>query len=380
MSKVTNGPNGVFVGGANVSIKNLSKYFGRACVLDNVSLSVKAGEFLTLLGPSGSGKTTTLMALAGFIEPSAGEIEIDGREVSRLPPHRRNIGVVFQHLALFPDMTVAQNVAFPLHMRGMPERNIVDKVDLALELVHLGGFQTRLPAQLSGGQQQRVALARAVIFEPGILLLDEPLGALDRKLREAMQVELKELHRRLRVTIVHVTHDQEEALAISDRIAVMSEGKILQIGSPEDLYERPCNKFVASFIGDANFLPGQMLALAPTTDAAVFRTNSGLELQIESGTAPQIGRQVIAMVRPERVLLGDDAASALNRFEGQVEDVIYGGEKKKYRIRLAVGDSLLAVAQNRRSGLSHIREGSRIQLGWQPHDMCVFTQHDEARR
>jgi putative spermidine/putrescine transport system ATP-binding protein len=264
-------------------------------------------------------------------------------------------------------------------MRGMRETDIAKRVHSALQLVHLWGYQGRLPAQLSGGQQQRVALARAVIFAPSILLLDEPLGALDRKLREAMQIELKELHRRLGVTIVHVTHDQEEALAISDRIAVMRDGKIHQIGSPEDLYERPRNRFVASFIGDANFLSGELSPLMPGTDAGVLRTSSGLEVRVDLGAVQGIGSQVIAMVRPERVLLGENVVRALNRFEGQVEDVTYGGEKKKYRIRLATGDRLLAVAQNRQSGLCGFKQGSMIQLGWQPHDMCVFSRDDPTQ-
>ena len=221
-----------------------------------ISLDIRSGEFLTLLGPSGSGKTTTLMMIAGFETPTAGDIAIDGRSVVALPPHKRNIGMVFQNYALFPHLTVAENIGFPLKQRGIDRAARARLVAESLELVRLPGYQARYPRQLSGGQQQRVALARSIVFHPRLLLMDEPLGALDKQLRESLQLEMRRLHADLGITFIYVTHDQEEALTMSDRVAVMHEGLIAQVGTPEDLYDRPCDRFVASFIGESNFLPG----------------------------------------------------------------------------------------------------------------------------
>src|SRR5580698_4772396 len=241
--------------GAAVVLSGLEKRYDNVGAVRGVSLDIRSGEFLTLLGPSGSGKTTTLMMIAGFEVPSAGDIAIDGRSVVALPPHKRNIGMVFQNYALFPHLTVAENIGFPLKQRGVDRATRARKVAESLELVRLPGYQARTPRQLSGGQQQRVALARAIVFRPRLLLMDEPLGALDKQLRESLQLEMRRLHADLGITFIYVTHDQEEALTMSDRIAVMNEGRIAQVGTPEDLYDRPCDQFVASFIGESNFLP-----------------------------------------------------------------------------------------------------------------------------
>src|SRR5690349_3800510 len=237
--------------GAAVRIRDLRKAYAGVHAVNGISIDIEAGEFMTFLGPSGSGKTTTMMAIAGFVENYGGEIRIGDAVIDDLPPHRRNVGIVFQHLALFPHMSVADNIAFPLRMRGHREKEIAARVAGATALVRMDGFEDRLPAQLSGGQQQRVALARALVFDPPLLLLDEPLGALDRKLRESMQAELRALHDRLGITIVHVTHDQSEAMAISDRIAVINHGVVEQCGTPRELYFRPSNRFVADFVGES---------------------------------------------------------------------------------------------------------------------------------
>src|SRR5271154_1265094 len=242
--------------GATVSLWSVEKDYGTVGAVRGVSLEIGSGEFLTLLGPSGSGKTTTLMMIAGFEDPTAGDIAIDGKSMVGLPPYRRNIGMVFQNYALFPHLTVAENIGFPLKQRGVAKAERARLVGEALELVHLPGYGERYPRQLSGGQQQRVAFARAIVFKPRLLLMDEPLGALDKQLRENLQLEMRRLHADLGITFIHVTHDQEEALTMSDRIAVMNEGLIAQVGSPEEIYDRPCDRFVASFIGESNFLPG----------------------------------------------------------------------------------------------------------------------------
>ncbi len=243
--------------GASVVLSGIEKRFDNVGAVRGVSLDIRSGEFLTLLGPSGSGKTTTLMMIAGFETPTAGDIAIDGRSVVAIPPHRRNLGMVFQNYALFPHLTVADNIGFPLKQRGIDRATRVRLVAESLELVRLPGYQARYPRQLSGGQQQRVALARSIVFHPRLLLMDEPLGALDKQLRESLQLEMRRLHADLGITFIYVTHDQEEALTMSDRVAVMHEGLIAQVGTPEDLYDRPCDRFVASFIGESNFLGGR---------------------------------------------------------------------------------------------------------------------------
>ncbi|MET3758390.1 MULTISPECIES: ABC transporter ATP-binding protein [Rhizobium] len=337
--------------------------------LKDVTLTVNPGEFLTLLGPSGSGKTTMMMAIAGFTDLSSGAILIDETRIDHLPPNRRNIGVVFQHLALFPHMSVEDNVAFPLRMRGVPENEVRVRVRRVLELVELPAFGERLPSQLSGGQQQRVAFARAVVFDPPVLLLDEPLGALDRKLRESMQAELKRLQRQLGITTIMVTHDQEEALTISDRIAVMSNGELEQIGAPEELYQYPATPFVADFVGDSNCLVGAVRTAAGETCTIV--TAGGIEC-IGKKRDRHDASAAALVVRPERILLGQEVGDVANRFDGVIENVTYAGDSIKYVIRISRQDTLVARIRNVRHQ-PRLRVGDATIVGWRPDDAVVFV-------
>ncbi|MFK4529279.1 putative spermidine/putrescine transport system ATP-binding protein [Bradyrhizobium japonicum] len=355
--------------GKSVQVRQATKVYSGVAAIKDVTVDVAPGEFLTLLGPSGSGKTTTMMAIAGFTELNSGEILIDGVRVDRRPPNRRNIGVVFQHLALFPHMSVADNIAFPLRMRGVPEQQVQSRVQRVLDLVELSAFGARLPAQLSGGQQQRVAFARAVVFDPPVLLLDEPLGALDRKLRESMQIELKSFQRRLGITTLMVTHDQEEALTISDRIAVMNRGEIEQIGSPEDLYENPATLFVADFVGDSNHVLGAVRTVSG--QRCTICTSGGIECagqvrQVHDATAATM------VVRPERVLMGQDVGNAENRFDGMIEDVSYAGEAVRYSVRISPSDVLVAKIRNS-AGRPRPRVGDAASVGWNSEDAIVFV-------
>ncbi|MBP0110866.1 ABC transporter ATP-binding protein [Bradyrhizobium vignae] len=321
--------------------------FGPVAAVRDLSLNVRRGEFLTILGPSGSGKTTTLMLLAGFTAPTKGDILIAGNSVAAVPSHRRDQGVVFQSYALFPHLTVRRNLEFPLEMRGIKATERTTRVDRILKRVHLVDFAGRLPSQLSGGQQQRVALARALIADPPILLLDEPLGALDRNLREQMQGEIKSLHKEFGITTVCVTHDQEEALTLSDRIVVMREGRIEQTGTPEALYDRPATRFVANFLGEANILdnPGFTLELAATQPPCT-----------------------LAMIRPERICVAPvrrtKRADADQRQSvvGIVDDMTYAGPLRKYRVRVA--RSMLVVREHVASGQEIFRPGDEVQLEW----------------
>ena len=317
-------------------------YDGQTLVVRSLDLDIRRGEFLSLLGPSGSGKTTCLMMLAGFESPTAGEILLDGKPITRTPPHRRNFGMVFQNYALFPHMTVAQNVAYPLTVRKLPKGEVAQRVERALGMVQLGGKGARYPAQLSGGQQQRVALARALVFEPKLVLMDEPLGALDKQLREHMQIELKELHRQLGVTFVYVTHDQGEALTMSDRVAVFNDGDIQQIDAVERLYETPANRFVAGFVGDSTLLTGTLGAVNGGSAEFVLPTGERLAGINVNGTAP--GKGVVASVRPERIEAHfTPPEQAANVLRATVGDVIYFGDH--LRLRCHVAGQALATAK-----------------------------------
>ncbi|MCO5091317.1 ABC transporter ATP-binding protein [Bosea sp. (in: a-proteobacteria)] len=352
--------------GAGVRIRGLSLKYGGFKAVDDVSLDIAPGEFVTMLGPSGSGKTTTMMSIAGFIRDYEGSISIGGEPVDALPPHRRNIGVVFQHLALFPHMTVADNIAFPLLMRGMPKAEIADRVRQALDLVRLSPMGGRLPSQLSGGQQQRVAIARALVFSPPLLLLDEPLGALDRKLRDALQLELKELHRKLGITIVLVTHDQVEAIILSDRVAVMNAGRIAQIATPTDLYFSPANRFVADFVGESACFPGTIRAV----DGArcVVEAMGGLRFHARHLHGPKTGDAIEVMLRPEHVRIAPEP-DAENAVEGTIIDSIFLGEHTRIRVALPGGGTIAAVVDNR----SAPRErGESVRLGWAASDALVL--------
>jgi putative spermidine/putrescine transport system ATP-binding protein len=346
--------------GAEVSLRGLTRYYGDVVAALDLNLTINAGEFVTLLGPSGSGKTTTLMMLAGFVEPSAGDILIDGRSVVDLPPHRRDIGVVFQNYALFPHMSVFDNVAFPLRMRHVGRPTMRQRVQEALDMVQLGDLGQRRINQLSGGQQQRVALARALVFQPPLLLMDEPLGALDRKLREQMQIEIKRIQHALGVTVVYVTHDQDEALMLSDRIAVMNTGTIHQVGTPDEIYEQPATAFVAEFVGESNFLDGLVEAVA--AGGVTVRLPGGVCVH---GPAMPVekGQRLKVMIRPEVLRLRTDLRSdADNAVDGVVEEVVYLGQAIGYTVR--IGELVLTAREPRLPGMAIFSRGARVTVTW----------------
>ena len=303
-------------------------YDGQSLVVRDLDLEIRRGEFLTLLGPSGSGKTTTLMMLAGFESPTSGEISLAGVPITRTPPHKRDFGMVFQNYALFPHMTVEQNVAYPLTVRKLSKAEQKRKVGAALDMVKLGPLGSRYPAQLSGGQQQRVALARALVFDPQLVLMDEPLGALDKQLREHMQLELKELHRTLGLPFVYVTHDQSEALAMSDRVAVFNDGAIQQIDRVDRLYETPGNRFVAGFVGDSTVLEG--VVTSASADSCLVGLPTGARMRGVNVNGARAGDKVMCCIRPERVEL-TGVLNQANTFEATVADVIYFGDHLRLR-------------------------------------------------
>jgi putative spermidine/putrescine transport system ATP-binding protein len=349
---------------ADLSINGLSKHYGDFYAVREVSLTIADGEFLVLLGPSGCGKTTTLRMVAGFIEPSAGHVRLAGQDVTLLPPWKRNAGMVFQSYALFPHMTVAQNVAFGLEMRKLSRADIERRVEETLALVRLGGYGGRLPRQLSGGQQQRVALARALAIRPDVLLLDEPLSNLDAKLRQEVRVEIRELQRQLGLTTVMVTHDQEEALTMADRLVVMNEGSVRQVGSQRDLYERPADRFVAGFVGRTTFLAGTVEA------PGRFRSDGGLALACAGGN---LGRAVLSL-RPERVEIGLQPRSGLdNSLSGTVEFVSYLGALIDIHVRLSPSDRLVVQIANREGGFTP-EVGQPVHVGWPASAGQVFNE------
>ena len=300
--------------------KGISKRYGAVAALADVSLRVGGGRFVTLLGPSGSGKTTLLMAIAGFVQPDGGALLLDGAPITHLPPEKRNFGMVFQGYALFPHLSVADNVAFPLQIRRVGRAEVAERVRAALDLVQLGHLAARMPRQLSGGQQQRVALARALVFRPSLLLLDEPLSALDKTLRLSMQDELRDLHGRVGLSFVFVTHDQGEALALSDEVAIMRGGRLVQAGSPADLYERPANRFVAGFLGRSNFWTGRVAA----EDAAGFTYMAGGHRLQQAGKPP--AADVLVSLRPEKLVVLEGAGGPTNQVAGTIATASYGGE------------------------------------------------------
>ena len=352
----------------SVELVDLRKTYGSVVALDRLSLAVKEGEFVTLLGPSGSGKTTTLMMIAGFEEPTAGTILIGGQPMLNRPPYRRNIGVVFQSYALFPHMTVAANVAYPLRMRRAGRDEIRRRVARALELVQLGGLDERHPAQLSGGQQQRVALARALVFEPPLLLMDEPLGALDKKLREDLQLEIKRVHREVGVSVIYVTHDQSEALTMSDRIAVMRSGRLEQYGAAEDLYERPATRFVAEFVGEATLLAAQVESA--TEWELVASVGAGPALRAQNRHALAAGRAATVVLRPEKVRLVEPGSRAPNVVPGVVTEALYLGDSIKYWVRTTHGATLTVKCQSRFDAIRSAK-GEQVYLSIDPRDVVV---------
>lgn len=353
-------------------------YDGHSLVVKDLNLDVRRGEFLSLLGASGSGKTTTLMMLAGFEHPTSGRIELDGRPLDNVPPWQRNIGIVFQSYALFPHMTVSQNIAFPLRQRSRPASEVSERVRAMLALVKLEGMQDRFPAELSGGQQQRVALARALVFEPQLVLMDEPLGALDKRLREHMQLEIKRIHARLGVTIVYVTHDQGEALAMSDRVAVFADGRIRQLAAPADLYERPADALVADFVGENNRLDGIVEA---SGDGMIRVRFDGECITTAASPLPLApGRAVSLAIRPERIMIGA-GSSGENRFTATVEGIVYLGDHARLEVSLASGRRLTAKLANDARTIMPA-PGEAIPIAWRGTDCHAFAgdQRNEGEK
>ena len=345
-----------------VRFDHIDKSFdGETLVIKDLNLDIAQGEFLTMLGPSGSGKTTTLMMLAGFETPTHGEIYFSGQSISNIPPYKRNIGMVFQDYSLFPHMTVKENLAFALKVRKLAKDEIDRKVTRALEMVELRSFEGRMPAQLSGGQQQRVALARALVFEPKLVLMDEPLGALDKNLREQMQYEIKHIHDNIDVTVVYVTHDQSEAMTMSDRIAVFDDGIIRQLSTPDILYEKPENAFVAQFIGENNRLSGEVIEI--DGDRCVVAVNGGGTIKALKVNVNNVGDTTSVSLRPERVTVDPAEGSVDNIFVGMVEELIYLGDHVRTRVNVCGNDEFIVKIPNAQ-GYRIVKKGCQIQLGW----------------
>jgi len=356
-----------------VEIRGVSKHFGETIAVDRASLELARGQFLTILGPSGCGKTTLLRMIAGFARPTGGEIRISGAPVEDLPAHKRSIGMVFQRLALFPHMTAAENVAYPLKMRGFDRAAIPDRVADYLRLVRLEGYGERRPHELSGGQQQRVAIARALSFAPDLLLLDEPLSALDKKLREEMQLEFRRIQQELGVTTINVTHDQREALVMSDRIVVMEDGCIQQADTPQEVYRGPSNRFVASFIGLTAMFPARVVA----ADGAAARVAAGdVELAVRTTGALEAGMPVDCAIRAEQVRLLDDGAAEYDTvLEGLIAQRIFEGDRMVYQVRVpALADAILFVFDHDPVHHTEHPPESRVRLGWNARDLFAFPR------
>jgi len=358
-----------------VSLCNLNKHYGDFAAVDNISLDIQDGEFLTFLGSSGSGKSTTLSMLAGFETPSSGEILVAGKSLVNVPPHKRDIGMVFQRYSLFPHLSVRDNIAFPLAIRKLAAAEREKRVDAMLKLVQLEQFAHRRPSQLSGGQQQRVAIARALVYEPRILLMDEPLGALDKKLREDLQDELRQLHRRLGITIVYVTHDQEEAMRLSQRIAIFSHGKIVGLGTGYDLYQNPPNAFVASFLGNSNFLKLK----AQGNGVATFE-GQPLSIRLTAGLQSD---HVLLMIRPEKAQALSVEQAALqplqtgwNEVSAKVGEVLFLGESQTCTVMTAGGTSMTVKALSA-AGMP-LKAGDQVRVRWATADACVYTEWAES--
>ncbi len=344
-----------------LKLRNMKKLYGNVVAVNNVSLEIRDGEFLTLLGPSGSGKTTILMMIAGFERPTSGEILFQGKPINLVPPEKRNCGMVFQNYALFPHMSIFDNLSFPLKMRKVGKQDKEQKIKEVLDLVQLSGYESRYPKQLSGGQQQRIALARALIFDPPVLLMDEPLGALDKKLREHMQLEIKHIQSKLKRTVIYVTHDQEEALVMSDRIAVMNEGEVKQVGTPGELYEYPVDKFVAGFIGESNFLEGKVIDRNDEVLTLQMADESTHQLQWQEDVA--IGDELCFSIRPEKVFISNDKKPSVNALSGVIEEIIYIGETTRYKIIIGK-DNIINVREMNIGDRSPYERGEKVKLSW----------------
>ena len=376
MSAVIKQQQAVQAGDTLVSLRGLNRHYGDFAAVDNIDLDIKDGEFLTFLGSSGSGKSTTLSMLAGFETPSSGEILVSGQSLVNVPPHKRDIGMVFQRYSLFPHLSVRDNIAFPLAIRKLASAEREKRVDAMLKLVQLEPFAHRRPSQLSGGQQQRVAIARALVYEPRILLMDEPLGALDKKLREDLQDELRQLHRRLGITIVYVTHDQEEAMRLSQRIAIFSHGKIVGLGSGFDLYQNPPNAFVASFLGNSNFLK-----LKAQGNAAASFEGQSLSIRLTSGLHTE--QDILLMVRPEKALAlsveqaaEQPLAAGWNEVSAIVGEVLFLGESQTCAVKTLGGTSMTVKALSA-AGMP-LKAGDPVRVRWATADACVYTEWAES--
>ena len=353
-----------------ITLTSITKRFGDTVAVDDVSLQIEGGAFFSLLGPSGCGKTTTLRIIGGFVYPTTGDVHINGEIMAEAPPYRRPINTVFQNYALFPHKTVAQNIAFGLQMKKVPKAEISDAVERSLDLIQLPGYGERKPSELSGGERQRVALARALINEPTILLLDEPLSALDLKLRKQMQLELKALQRKVGITFVYVTHDQGEALALSDRIAVMNDGKILQVGTPSEIYDSPQNRFVADFIGTSNFLEGTLIS----EKAVVLKTELPLKIVCTPNSALPLNTPVTVAIRPERFNLRTTPASdAANSLRGVIQDESYLGTTLQYTVQTDYPTPLITHQQNTGARETHrFQRGDTVYLQWTPGNAIIL--------
>jgi spermidine/putrescine ABC transporter ATP-binding subunit len=351
-----------------VTVTDAVKRYEAVAALDGVTMTFRDGEFFGLLGPSGSGKTTLLRAIAGFVTLDRGQVLIDGQDVGGVAVHARNIGMMFQNYALFPHMSVAENVAFGLEVRGRPREEVARSVKEALAMVRLGGLEQRKPKQLSGGQQQRVALARALVTRPKVLLLDEPLGALDKHLRQEMQVELRRIQRQVGITTIFVTHDQEEALTLSDRIAIFDSGRIIQEGAPMAVYERPVTKFAAGFLGEANFLQGRVTAMEAGGLARIALDIGGeASCRLSNG---QVGQTVLLALRPEKITLATGGQVGVNALRGKVLDVVFSGNSTTYRI--AVGEQVMILfRQNLADGT--VGPATEVVLSWSPDHLVQVT-------
>ncbi|WP_102222839.1 ABC transporter ATP-binding protein [Acidimangrovimonas sediminis] len=353
--------------GAFVEFDRVQKtYDGETLVVKDLNLKIGKGEFLTMLGPSGSGKTTCLMMLAGFETATQGDIRLAGKPINAVPPHKRGIGMVFQNYALFPHMTVGENLSFPLEVRSLPKSERESKIKRALDMVQMGDFINRRPSQLSGGQQQRIALARALVFEPELVLMDEPLGALDKQLREHMQFEIKHLHESLGITVVYVTHDQGEALTMSDRVAVFDDGRIQQLAPPDELYESPQNSFVAQFIGENNKLPGTIEEISD--GKAKVRLDSGELIDATAVNVTSKGQRTVVSIRPERVEYRPELLPAgAQTIPAEVLEFIYMGDIFRTRLKVAGSDEFVIKSRNTQ-GQARLKPGEKIQIGWAPQD------------
>ena len=353
-----------------VKFENVQKsYDGEILVVKDFNLDVAPGEFVTMLGPSGSGKTTCLMMLAGFEPTTNGTIYLKNKPINNVPPHKRGIGMVFQNYALFPHMTVAENLAFPLEVRKMGKTEREAKVNRALDMVQLGDFGQRRPMQLSGGQQQRVAVARSLVFDPDLVLMDEPLGALDKNLREQMQYEIKHLHESLGLTVVYVTHDQTEALTMSNRIAVFDDGVVLQCSSPEDLYEKPENAFVANFIGENNRLMGSVESI--DGDKATVKTDSGDIVVASKVNVNKVGDRATLSLRPERIMVSPSKGKTPNTYSAKVEELIYHGDHIRTRFSVCGHDDFIVKIPNSIDNVS-LQEGKEVNIGWMSEDCLAL--------